>query len=134
MEILSILPDSQCGFRQGKNTTDNLVLLEHEVYKGFKERRDCSNILYLTKAFDRASHTAILYKMCILGMRGRSLMWLKSFFEERYFQVIIGQECSKKYPVKTGVPQGSVLSSLLFTALLYDSPQIPGGKTTNTSR
>ena len=52
-----------------------------------------------------------MHKLCSLGVRKRSLQWLKLFIENRCCQVIMGQECSKEYPVETEVIQGSVLSS-----------------------
>ena len=127
LESSSLLPDNQCGFRPGRSTTDILLQLEHGVFKGFKEGKVTLVIFFdISKAFDKASHIGILYKLCVLGLRGNSLSWLKSFFQDRFFQVLIGDQCSTKYPVKTGVPQGSVLSPLLFSVLLYDIPHFPG--------
>ena len=105
LESSSLLPDNQCGFRPGRGTTDVLLQLEHGVFKGFKENKVTLVIFFdIEKAFDKASHLGILYKFCMLGLRGNSLNWLKSFFEERYFQVMIGNTKSSSYKVKTGVP------------------------------
>ena len=124
LETYSLLPDNQCGFRPGRSTIDILLQLEHGIFKGFRENKVTVVIFFdITKAFDKASHVAILFKLCIMGLRGKSLRWLNSFFDERYFQVIVGNERSHKYKVKTGVPQGSVLSPLLFSVLLSDMPQ-----------
>ena len=42
------------------------------------------------------------------------------------FQVLIGNQVSSPYPVKSGVPQGSVLSPLLHVVLLCDIPHFHG--------
>ena len=39
VETYSLLPTSQCGFRKGRSTIDNLVLLQHHIYRGFKENK-----------------------------------------------------------------------------------------------
>ena len=124
LENSTLLPDNQCGFRPGRSTIDVLLQLEHGVFKGFREKKVTLVIFFdISKAFDKASPLGILCKLCVMGLRGNILRWLKSFFEDRFFQVLVGNQRSSSHQVKTGVPQGSVLSPLLFSILLYDIPQ-----------
>jgi len=51
----------------------------------------------------------------VLGLSGLVLEWFKSYLTDRCFKVIIGKETSELGKIKTGVPQGSVLGSILFT-------------------
>ena len=124
LEVNSLLPDHQYGFRSSRSTVDVLLQLEHQVYKGFKEKKVTLIIFFdLSNAFDRASHTGILYKFCRVGFRGNCLHYLNNFFKNRRFRVLLEDRHSKQYPINSGVPQGSVLSPLLFNVLLSDLPQ-----------
>ena len=70
LEMKSAFPNHQCGFRHNRSTLDVLLQLEHNAYKGFKEK-SVTLVLFLdsSSAFDRASPTGLLYKLCILGLR-----------------------------------------------------------------
>ena len=127
LEIKSAFPNHQCGFRHNRSTMDILLQLEHNVYKEFKENK-VTLVLFLdlSSAFDRASPTGILHKLCILCLRGNCLQYFKQFFSNREFGVRIENSYSQKYPIFSGVPQGSVLSPLLFNILLLDIPQREG--------
>ena len=123
VETQNLLPDIQNGFRKNRSTVDNLLLLEHEILLGYEEKKVTLVVFFdLANAFDRASHLGILYKLKELGIRGNSLRWFKSFLTDREFEVLIGITKSTRYKVVNGVPQGSILSPLLFTILLSDIP------------
>ena len=70
-------------------------------------------------AFDRVNHLGILYKLCSVGIGGSVLSMLTQFLSNRPQQVIVDGSRSKLVSVVSGVPQGSVLSPLMF--LLYTS-------------
>ena len=67
-------------------------------------------------AFDRVNDLGILYKLCI---GGSVLSILTQFLSNRSQHVIVDGCQSKLVNIVSGVPQGSVLSRLLF--LLYTS-------------
>lgn len=52
------------------------------------------------------------------------LKLIKSFFTIRYFQIKLNT-FSKPRPIKGDVPQGSCLSSHLFSIYINDMPQTP---------
>ena len=94
-----------CGFRYNRNSMDILLQLEHNVYKGFKENKVTLVIFFdMSSAFDRASPTRIIYKLCILGLRGNCLYYLQQFFSNREFRVRIENSYSKKYSILSGSP------------------------------
>ena len=48
------------------------------------------------------------------GVRGKELSWFNSYLSNRVQGVEVGGRLSKTEVVKMGVPQGSVLGSILF--------------------
>ena len=78
---------------------------------------------HLKNAFDRASHTGILFTFCQMGLRGNCLHYIYNSFQDRQFKVLMEDQSSNTYNIETGVPQGSVLSPLLFSVLMSNIPQ-----------
>ena len=74
----------------------------------------------LQKAFDSVSHSLILEKLARVGEDGVKLGWFKSYLTRCKQMVQIGQVKSKMLDVTVGVPQGSLLSVLLFKLVIND--------------
>jgi hypothetical protein len=71
----------------------------------------------LSSAFDTLDHEILAKKLASLNFSDLSLKWVKSFLEGRQQQVQVEKAMSSVRHLEVGVPQGSVLSPLLF--LLY---------------
>jgi hypothetical protein len=71
----------------------------------------------LKKAFDTVDHRILLSKFKYYGVRGEALGLLESYLRERSQYVVYNGRESGRRKVECGVPQGSVLGSLI--ALLY---------------
>ena len=77
--------------------------------------------LDLSAAFDTIDHQILLSRLnTSFGISDTTLSWLQSYLTNRTSSVRIGRHCSSSVTCTTGVPQGSVLGPLLFTA--YVSP------------
>ena len=66
------------------------------------------------KAFDRVDHNILLIKLQYHGIRGIALDSFKSYLAGRKQYVIYNGTSSSSKVIKCGVPQGSILGTLLI--------------------
>ena len=74
----------------------------------------------LKKAFDTVNHRILLQKLHAYGIRGNMLKWFESYLTGRSKYVVYDGVKSDVYTVTCGVPQGSILGSLLFILNMND--------------
>ena len=117
-----ILPDAQSGFRHSRSTTDNLTYLTEHMKAALRKKYQGTYCTFfdIEKAFDRVWHTKLLSKLAGIGISGNIYQVIKSFLTGRKIAVKYGNEISDYYSIDMGVPQGAVLSPLLFIIMLHD--------------
>ena len=71
-------------------------------------------IIEFSKAFDLVSHDRLLTKLAASGVDSRVVVWVRDFLVGRTQKVRVGGQISKEVKVTPGVPQESVLGSLMF--------------------
>jgi ribonuclease HI len=126
VESKGIIHKSQAGFRRKRNTTDHIVQLELDVKEGFTQKESTVAVyLDISKAYDCVWIQGLMFKLASIGVTGRLLGWIKNFLTGRSLCVRVGSHLSEFRDVKTGVPQGAVISPLLFNIMLYDFPSFP---------
>ena len=74
----------------------------------------CGIFIDHKKAFDIVNHSILLRKLDHYGIRGTSHEWFVSYLYNRKQYVSVNGHVSDELVITHGVPQGSVLGSLLF--------------------
>ena len=121
VESKDLLSHTQCGFRASRSAYDQIMCLENKIYQGFAENKNTLVVfLDLEGAFDRVWNMALMYKLQEMGITGRMLGWIYAYLSDRKFKVYFEGEYSVERSVKSGVPQGSTISPLLFNVLVKD--------------
>jgi retron-type reverse transcriptase len=82
--------------------------------------------LDIEKAFDTTWQLGLLYKLSKLQFSTSLIKLTGSFLSQRKFRVSVEGEMSTPRYMQAGVPQGSVLSPILYNLFINDTPQTPG--------
>ena len=117
-----VLEQFQSAYRQHDSTETALIKVHCHILSAVG--RGCVVVLVmldLTAAFDTIDHAIQLSKLTHnCGVTGAALKWFTPYFSGRQQPVCIDSDKPSPTPVPFGVPQGSLLGPLLFTA--YISP------------
>jgi len=78
------------------------------------------------KAIDSVVHSKLCHKLKCYGVSGKLLNWLTDFLFNHIQAVRINNKTPEYIPVKSGVPQGSVLGAVLFVIFINDIVDVFG--------
>ncbi|GFW33196.1 probable RNA-directed DNA polymerase from transposon BS [Trichonephila clavipes] len=119
LNMYGLLPSDQYGYRKGHGAVDQILYFCQRI-------RDAQNkkptnhtvvaLLDMSRAFDRVWRQLLITKLHdYFSIRGRALPWISVFLWDRSIRVKYNNCLSDPLAIRQDVPQGSVLSPVLFS-------------------
>ncbi|XP_011348842.1 uncharacterized protein LOC105285967 [Ooceraea biroi] len=113
----------QLAYRKGHSTQTALIRVLDDIRCAVDRRQITVSVFFdFSKAFDCVSHRILIDKLKSLHLPNSVLRWISSYLDGRSQAVREPNEraTSSFIDVHVGVPQGSVLGTLLFLLFLSD--------------
>lgn len=121
-----VTPESQCGFRASRGTTDMLFAARQIQEKCVEQKKELFVVFVdLTKAFDSVSREGLWKILGKAGCPPKITKIIRSFHDNMYGRVLNDGVVSDPFQIRNGTKQGCVMApvlfSLVFSAMLEDA-------------
>lgn len=115
----SLISPLQSGFRPGHSTVSALLKVTGDIRAGLEDTKVTVLVLVdFSNAFNTVSHDILLSILSYVMVSPGALEWFSSYLQERQQSIHVGDSSSCWCDLETGVPQGGILSPLLFSIFI----------------
>ena len=117
----------QHGFRQGRSTETALMAIYETIAINQNQRINQCNIICrdISRAYDKVWHDGMKYKILQLGLPILYEKLLANYINNRKVKIKEKDIIGENIEIKSGVPQGGILSPTLFIVYTADIPETP---------
>ena len=121
VEHFKLQDKEQEGFRKFRGTQDALLRLTQDIHNGFnKNEHTAALFIDIEKAYDSVWRDGLMRKLKEKGITGRIWCWIRDFLSDRSAAINISGVKGEAFCTAIGLPQGSVISPLLFSLFIAD--------------
>ena len=121
LEYNQLLPPTQFGFRRGKSTQENVAHLITDIQIAFSKNNSVSAAFIDIKgAYDNVNLNILTEKMSTLGIPKFFIENIYNLYYNRSIYVRINEHLLEPRQTSLGLPQGGILSPLLYIVYVQD--------------
>lgn len=114
-----LLNPFQSGFRAGHSTTTALLKVTEDIREGMENSKvTVLALIDFSNAFNAVDHDLLLTVLPKLQFSNTTIDWFSSYLKYRRQAIRCEQKLSEWNDIDAGVPQGGILSPLLFSLFI----------------